>query len=669
MSDRPYQMTIDLNVLNHLGINLYSNNPAILSEAVANAWDADAETVNIDIDAGKGTVIIEDDGHGMSADDINAKYLRVGHRRREDSPITSKHQRPVMGRKGIGKLSLFSIADTIVVQSAKDGHAVGFTMSRAEIEREIKRKQGGGTYYPKPLSNDRISVTEGTRIELRDLRKRLTTTEVFLRRRIARRFTVIGASRKFRVFVNKQEVGVGDRHYFSKLQYVWHYGDYGNECASHCTNAEKKEARKADGFEGWIGTVKAVGQLKDDGKPKDDEQPKDDSQSEDDRENLNKVLVMARGKLVQEDILAALEEGGLYTKYLIGEIQCDALDDDDKPDIATTSRQALIEDDPRFALLRENVRRELSYIRDRWTAYRNEGGTNSALESAAIKEWFGELGNDDKSRARRLFGRINQMTADRLEDRATLFKHGVLAFQHMKAKRNLDELDNITAENVVELGRIFSTQDDLEATSYYQIVKGRIKVIQALADKVDDDALEKTIQEHLFEHLWLLDPSWERATGTPYMEKSVISEFNRIDAKLPEEERRGRVDIKYRTSSGKHVIIELKRSSVTTDTSTLLGQVDSYRQALRRVLNETGEQTPNIETVCVVGKPLRDWGNPGGQQESADTLRPKGIRVLTYKELIQNAEKAYQSYIHQSRRVSHLVQILDRIDEEVGASL
>jgi len=37
---RPFSMTIDLNVLNHLGIKLYSSIPAVLSEAVANAWDA-----------------------------------------------------------------------------------------------------------------------------------------------------------------------------------------------------------------------------------------------------------------------------------------------------------------------------------------------------------------------------------------------------------------------------------------------------------------------------------------------------------------------------------------------------------------------------------------------------------------------------------------------------
>lgn len=42
MSNSPYRMTISRNVLNHLGLNLYSNTPAVLAEVIANAWDADA---------------------------------------------------------------------------------------------------------------------------------------------------------------------------------------------------------------------------------------------------------------------------------------------------------------------------------------------------------------------------------------------------------------------------------------------------------------------------------------------------------------------------------------------------------------------------------------------------------------------------------------------------
>jgi hypothetical protein len=77
-------MTISLNVLNHLGIGLYSNVPAVLSEVVANAWDADANVVDIEIRRKQGEIIIYDDGNGMNHDDVNNRYLTVGYRKRDE---------------------------------------------------------------------------------------------------------------------------------------------------------------------------------------------------------------------------------------------------------------------------------------------------------------------------------------------------------------------------------------------------------------------------------------------------------------------------------------------------------------------------------------------------------------------------------------------------------
>ena len=59
-----YEMTISLNVLTHLGFGLYSNIAAVLSEVVANSWDADARQVCISIDTENEIVTIQDDGHG-----------------------------------------------------------------------------------------------------------------------------------------------------------------------------------------------------------------------------------------------------------------------------------------------------------------------------------------------------------------------------------------------------------------------------------------------------------------------------------------------------------------------------------------------------------------------------------------------------------------------------
>ena len=46
LAKRPLEMKITLNALEHLGMNLYSTIPAVLSEIVANAWDADASQVS-----------------------------------------------------------------------------------------------------------------------------------------------------------------------------------------------------------------------------------------------------------------------------------------------------------------------------------------------------------------------------------------------------------------------------------------------------------------------------------------------------------------------------------------------------------------------------------------------------------------------------------------------
>jgi hypothetical protein len=167
-----YQMRMSLNVLNHLGLNLYSNIPAVLSEVVANAYDADAKSVQVSIEKSK--IIIKDDGHGMSLSDINDKFLLVGYQRRENNEaITPELGRPVMGRKGIGKLSLFSIANEIEVHSTKtvDGHVEknGLRMSKSEIERQIK--ENDGIYYPTNVPNDEFEINEGTRIIITDFKK------------------------------------------------------------------------------------------------------------------------------------------------------------------------------------------------------------------------------------------------------------------------------------------------------------------------------------------------------------------------------------------------------------------------------------------------------------------------------------------------------------------
>jgi hypothetical protein len=656
-------MKISLNVLNHLGIHLYSNIPAVLSEVVANAWDADAEMVHIRIDTGNGKIIISDDGHGMNREDVNDKYLCVGYQRRakEEGRVTPKLKRPVMGRKGIGKLSLFSIARNVEVQTIRDGTKSGFRMSLDEIEKQIKTEEG--TYLPKPLLDDDLTILKGTEIVLTDLKKDLRLTSSFLRRRLARRFSVIGAEYKFRIQVNEDPITIKDRDYYGKLQFLWYYGEKGKKAGEEATKATSVEDRtgqtddlsRAYGkVQGWIGTVEFPTNLRDE------------------NDNLNRISLMVRDKMAQENILDDFNEGRLFTKYLIGEIHADFLDLDEQDDIATSNRQRIAEDDPRYLSLKEFIKKELNHIADRWTDLRNREGTKKALQIPALKDWFETLDKKSRKQAEGLFGKINQMSVERAEDRKQLFKQGVLAFESLRLRDLLDELDRVTPENFPILAEVFNSLDEIEISLYGQIAWERVNVINKLRKDVEENALEKVLQQHLFDHLWLLDPSWERAAGEEeYMESTVKKEFDKLDAKqakemkITKEELAARRDIKYTTYARKHVVIELKRAARKVSTTELIDQIEDYRDALFKILESTDRANEPIEVICVVGTDLTDWTNPRKKAESVKTLAAKETRVVTYQRLIDSAYRAYSDYLKKhedANRIQKLLQEIDRTD-------
>ena len=69
-------MTFDPLTIEHLGVRLYSTLPPVLAELIANSYDADAENVTLSLndEGSEKEIIIEDDGMGMSFDEINNKF-------------------------------------------------------------------------------------------------------------------------------------------------------------------------------------------------------------------------------------------------------------------------------------------------------------------------------------------------------------------------------------------------------------------------------------------------------------------------------------------------------------------------------------------------------------------------------------------------------------------
>jgi hypothetical protein len=650
-------MTVSLNVLRHLGLNLYSNVPAVLSEAVANAWDADARNVRIDLDIDEQEITITDDGHGMSQQDVNERYLYVGYQRREDDErpdTTRKYNRPVMGRKGIGKLSLFSIANVVEVYTTDGEDKNAFRMVVDDMKEKMEKEGAGSgqaTYVPEELDDFPSDLERGTKVVLKDLKKRIRTnlTSQYLKKRLARRFGTFGQEYEFNMIVNGDEVTFEDRDYFHKIQLLWHYGPDSEKYLERCNNLEKHESRSGNISEeyevtGWIGTVDTYSDL------------------EDDDEDLNKISVMMRGKLAQEDILEDTNIGGLFSKYVIGVIHADFLDADDEPDIATSSRESLKKEEERYKLLKEFIEEELKHIGKEWNEFRDEEGEREAREIPAIDEWFESLDGDNKERARELFGTINQMTIDSEADKRRIFKHSVLAFESLRYRDDLDKLDRISPENVEQLTEIFSDLDDIEASLYHQIVSQRLDVIEELQSKIDEEALDDVLQNYIHEHPWLLDPSWERATGANETEREVRELFRKADRELDPEEREGRIEVKYLRTTGQHVIIDLRDANSQFSLGDLVSQLSRYRRVLKGVLDDIGRPEEDIEIVSVVGQDLEEWEEGSERTETEDILGSINARVLKYDELLDEAANSYERYMDEREEVDRIQKIVDSID-------
>lgn len=648
-----YEMRVSLSVLGHLGINLYSNVAAVLTEVVANAYDADATEVRINLD--RDVITISDNGFGMTVNDMNLRYLTVGYQKRnnKDLRVTPMGRKP-MGRKGIGKLSLFSIAEKVKVESCKDNEFHGLVMSVPDIEKAIA--SGQSKYYPLPLPADEVTISQGTLVTLTELKKsRIPATASALRKKLARRFSVIGSS-NFRVFVDDSEVTAKDRDDLSNVQFIWDIdsGINFSETSKFLVKETKlsnllkdsDEEKKSWVIKGWIGSVKQPSQLKTQ------------------EGNLNNIVVLSRGRLFQENILEDINDGGIYTKYLTGQLEADFLDTDEDDDIATSDRQRVVEDDPRYQYVIAFLNQSLRKIAGQWSQWREEQGAKEARDSnPVLVEWIDSLAPGSKPYAEKMLARIESLPLeDKPEQKKELFKHAIFAFERLRIKEMTRELADAVIFNAEKLLPILEKQDDLEATLYYEIAKSRVEVIQKFQGLVDENEKEKVLQQYLFDHLWLLDPSWERADGSELMESRVSAEWATLSKMLTPEEIAGRMDIKYRSSAGKHIIIELKRATVVTDVMTLVKQGNKYKQAVAKCARTLEpDLIPNIEVIFILGREVSDF-----EKDFVDgQLKTINGRIVYFDTLINGALNSYAEYTASQSKVAKISNIVNRLENDL----
>jgi HSP90 family molecular chaperone len=102
----------------------YRSSEEALRELFDNAWDADAENVSIQLpmELSGDAIVIQDDGSGMTENELRGEYLVVASdRRTRKGQHTAGKKRLVKGRKGIGKFAGLTAADTMILETKARG--------------------------------------------------------------------------------------------------------------------------------------------------------------------------------------------------------------------------------------------------------------------------------------------------------------------------------------------------------------------------------------------------------------------------------------------------------------------------------------------------------------------------------------------------------------------
>lgn len=143
------------------------------------------------------------------------------------------------------------------------------------------------------------------------------------------------------------------------------------------------------------------------------------------------------------------------------------------------------------------------------------------------------------------------------------------------------------------------------------------------------------------------------------MEQRVEKEFGRVVQGLSDQERKGRLDIKYRTAAGKHIIVELKRYSPSykITPAKLYEQVDKYTEALKKCLIANGEANPFIESIVVLGEVF----DSSAYQKAKNILNTIGGRIIYYDTLINESLKSYSNFLSRQKEVGALRKLIDEL--------
>lgn len=568
-------LTVAGNLVKHLGVQMYAGRPVpAIAELISNAWDADAKKVDVQLPLDEAwdpanarhVVLVSDNGNGMNWNMVRDAYLNVGRdRRRAEGKDRSPGGRRLQGRKGVGKLAGFGIADTVEVQTVHHADApslgeqalIWFRLDLTDITQIESGPAPVDVMFAGPISKAPADcrTVKGTTVILRHLQaRRARNSQAFLRS-MARRFLLLD---DFHVQVNGQDMRDED------VSLQLRYPDNGWDTA---------EVSGCGTVSYWIGFT-----------PRPRQQNRGES---------NGILVYTRGKVSQEETFFDISGGvtgqhGL--RYLVGRVRAEWLDAGvETPDHIATPRDSIAWESPEGVAFRAWGQKLLRKRLSDWAKFRSSlRKKHVTILDPDVQKRIHNLAPTYRTAALQFVEKFKSVEMEPLEFREILLWF-LDALENATLRSIFQKLRATNAADLVQLDDLLSKMEVRIAVTLLQIIDGNLAAIDTLERMHHEDAKERgVIAKHLERNPWLIDPTWMLNKAEGRVATWITGEFGLKRARQAGDD--DRVDFFCVSVGGTLHIVEIKRGAHVARQQDIL-QADRYRTYVLNRFEEITEPT------------------------------------------------------------------------------
>lgn len=593
--------------IKHLGVSLYSQLPSVFSELVSNAYDADADNVQIEMIDNDGIkeIRVIDDGMGMTFQELNDKYLRIGRNRRQnqEDKVTPKG-RKVIGKKGLGKLSVFGICNDITISTIKDGIENSFSMNLAHIESSIS------TYHPTIIKYNKVTTKEnGTEIILTNLKRKSGFDLNSISQSLSKKFTILDTMKTI-ICLNDTCITLTNDMKFNELdlEFEWKFPE------TEITSSYKYKDRVI----GKILTPKT---------------PLKDTQ-------MKGIYLTSRGKIVNEADFYGARDNDQVHSYMTGYLAIDFIDELGE-DIISTDRMSLIWENDEAAELKEYIQAIIRKIGILWREKRKTKKTEEikAIEGQDIQAWKDDLPTYEKKLASQIVNPILENPEISTKEASEIISGVIDKFDKKEFKDYASELaDTVSPQELPKIIKLLNQWKITEAKEMSALATARVEVIKKFEKLLNEDTKEvPTLHDFLKSFSWLLDPrilefkdevTFSELLKTTYPEETLDVKDRRIDF------------LCSNALGGILYVIEIKRSNYSVDEKAL-EQAYLYGAFLKE---KYATESSFSKVVCYV---------IGGTKSSNYVFKSKErsysttgeVFVKTYRELLEQSKNFHKEFI------------------------